>query len=84
MLNLLYPIMNWLVARSLNPKPRPTADLYLLVSLQPCSGKIGEDPQGIPNNLMPFIAQVCVGRREKLSVFGDDYDTPDGTGICDM
>jgi UDP-glucose 4-epimerase len=44
------------------------------------SGKIGEDPQGIPNNLMPFIAQVCVGRREKLSVFGDDYDTPDGTG----
>uniref|UniRef100_A0A7S4SB30 UDP-glucose 4-epimerase n=1 Tax=Ditylum brightwellii TaxID=49249 RepID=A0A7S4SB30_9STRA len=46
------------------------------------SGKIGEDPQGIPNNLMPFIAQVCVGRREKLSVFGDDYDTPDGTGTC--
>jgi UDP-glucose 4-epimerase len=44
------------------------------------SGKIGEDPQGIPNNLMPFIAQVCVGRREKLSVFGNDYDTPDGTG----
>ena len=44
------------------------------------SGLIGEDPHGIPNNLMPFIAQVCVGRREKLSVFGDDYDTPDGTG----
>jgi len=44
------------------------------------SGLIGEDPQGIPNNLMPFVAQVCVGRREKLSVFGDDYDTPDGTG----
>jgi UDP-glucose 4-epimerase len=44
------------------------------------SGRIGEDPQGIPNNLMPFIAQVCVGRREKLSVFGGDYDTPDGTG----
>lgn len=44
------------------------------------SGRIGEDPQGIPNNLMPFVAQVCVGRREKLSVFGDDYDTPDGTG----
>ena len=39
--------------------------------------------QGIPNNLMPFIAQVCVGRREKLSVFGDDYDTPDGTGVRD-
>lgn len=47
------------------------------------SGRIGEDPQGIPNNLMPFIAQVCVGRREKLSVFGDDYDTPDGTGVRD-
>lgn len=47
------------------------------------SGKIGEDPQGIPNNLMPFIAQVCVGRRERLSVFGNDYDTPDGTGVRD-
>lgn len=47
------------------------------------SGRIGEDPQGIPNNLMPFIAQVCVGRREKLSVFGGDYDTPDGTGVRD-
>lgn len=44
------------------------------------SGRIGEDPQGIPNNLMPFIAQVCVGRRKELGVFGDDYDTPDGTG----
>ena len=43
------------------------------------SGSMGEDPQGIPNNLMPFIAQVAVGRREKLSVFGDDYPTPDGT-----
>jgi len=47
------------------------------------SGRIGEDPQGIPNNLMPFIAQVCVGRREKLSIFGGDYDTPDGTGVRD-
>jgi hypothetical protein len=54
----------------------------LLIGAHP-SGKIGEDPQGIPNNLMPFIAQVCVGRREKLSVFGDDYDTPDGTGVRD-
>lgn len=43
------------------------------------SGTIGEDPQGIPNNLMPFIAQVAVGRRERLAVFGDDYPTPDGT-----
>lgn len=47
------------------------------------SGQIGEDPQGIPNNLMPYIAQVCVGRREKLTVFGDDYDTKDGTGVRD-
>ncbi|WP_282071603.1 UDP-glucose 4-epimerase GalE [Janibacter hoylei] len=47
------------------------------------SGTIGEDPQGIPNNLMPFISQVAVGRRERLSVFGDDYDTPDGTPLRD-
>lgn len=43
------------------------------------SGEIGEDPQGIPNNLMPFIAQVAVGRRSKLTIFGDDYPTADGT-----
>ena len=47
------------------------------------SGMIGEDPQGIPNNLMPYIAQVAVGRREKLSVYGGDYPTPDGTGVRD-
>ena len=47
------------------------------------SGRIGEDPRGIPNNLMPYITQVAVGRREKLSIFGDDYDTPDGTGVRD-
>ena len=47
------------------------------------SGLIGEDPDGVPNNLMPFIAQVAVGRREALSVFGDDYPTPDGTGVRD-
>lgn len=47
------------------------------------SGKIGEDPKGIPNNLMPFVSQVAVGKREKLSVFGDDYDTHDGTGVRD-
>ena len=47
------------------------------------SGKIGEDPLGVPNNLMPFISQVAVGRREFLSVFGDDYDTHDGTGLRD-
>jgi len=47
------------------------------------SGLIGEDPQGIPNNLMPFVAQVAVGRREKLMVWGNDYPTPDGTGVRD-
>lgn len=47
------------------------------------SGTMGEDPQGVPNNLMPFIAQVAVGRREKLSIFGSDYPTPDGTGVRD-
>ncbi|MEE1315401.1 MAG: UDP-glucose 4-epimerase GalE [Faecalimonas sp.] len=47
------------------------------------SGTIGEDPKGIPNNLMPYITQVAVGKREFLGVFGDDYDTPDGTGVRD-
>lgn len=47
------------------------------------SGLIGEDPKGIPNNLLPYIAQVAVGRLERLGVFGDDYDTPDGTGVRD-
>lgn len=47
------------------------------------SGMIGEDPNGIPNNLMPFISQVAVGKRKKLAVFGDDYDTKDGTGVRD-
>ena len=47
------------------------------------SGDIGEDPQGIPNNLMPFIAQTAVGRLDFLSIYGDDYDTPDGTGVRD-
>jgi UDP-glucose 4-epimerase len=47
------------------------------------SGRIGEDPRGTPNNLMPFVAQVAVGRREALNVFGSDYGTPDGTGVRD-
>ena len=47
------------------------------------SGRIGEDPRGIPNNLMPYITQVAIGRRDHLSVFGNDYDTPDGTGVRD-
>ena len=47
------------------------------------SGRIGEDPRGTPNNLMPYITQVAIGRREKLTVYGNDYDTPDGTGVRD-
>ena len=47
------------------------------------SGLIGEDPKGIPNNLVPYIAQVAVGKLECLGVFGNDYDTPDGTGVRD-
>ncbi len=61
----------------------PTLSAVLLRYFNPIgahpSGLIGEDPQGIPNNLLPYIAQVAVGRREKLTVFGDDYPTPDGT-----
>ena len=63
------------------------ADVCLLRYFNPIgaheSGLIGEDPNGIPNNLVPFIAQVAVGRRDKLSVFGDDWKTPDGTGVRD-
>ncbi len=47
------------------------------------SGQIGEDPRGTPNNLMPYVAQVAVGRRAELTVFGNDYNTPDGTGVRD-
>lgn len=65
----------------------PGASAVLLRYFNPVgaheSGRIGEDPQGIPNNLMPFVAQVAVGRREKLAIFGDDYDTRDGTGERD-
>jgi len=48
------------------------------------SGRIGEDPRGIPNNLLPYVAQVAVGKRAHLTVHGDDYDTPDGTGVRDF
>lgn len=65
----------------------PTWKIILLRYFNPVgahdSGTIGEDPNGIPNNLMPFIAQTAVGTREYLSVFGDDYATPDGTGVRD-
>lgn len=47
------------------------------------SGRIGEDPKGIPNNLLPYVAQVAVGKLKEVGVFGDDYDTPDGTGVRD-
>ncbi len=47
------------------------------------SGELGEDPTGIPNNLVPYVTQVAVGRLERIGVFGDDYDTPDGTGVRD-
>ena len=47
------------------------------------SGQIGEDPNGIPNNLLPYVAQVAVGKLQSIGVFGDDYDTPDGTGVRD-
>ncbi len=47
------------------------------------SGLIGEDPQGMPNNLVPYVAQVAVGRRPHINVFGNDYDTVDGTGVRD-
>lgn len=47
------------------------------------SGKIGEDPKGIPNNLVPYVAQVAVGKLDKIRVWGDDYDTSDGTGVRD-
>lgn len=68
-----------------NANPKNTA--ILLRYFNPvgahASGRIGEDPNGIPNNLMPFVSQVAVGRRAKLQVFGDDYDTKDGTGLRD-
>lgn len=66
---------------------RPDASAVLLRYFNPVgahpSGRIGEDPRGVPNNLMPYIAQVAVGRRERLQVFGNDYPTPDGTGVRD-
>ncbi|MDY0211835.1 MAG: UDP-glucose 4-epimerase GalE [Desulfuromonadaceae bacterium] len=65
----------------------PAWNLVLLRYFNPVgahpSGLIGEDPHGIPNNLVPFVAQVAVGKREHLSVFGNDYPTPDGTGVRD-
>lgn len=68
-------------------KADPTWRIALLRYFNPVgahdSGLIGEDPQGIPNNLMPYVTQVAVGRRAELGVFGNDYPTPDGTGVRD-
>ena len=68
-------------------KANPQMQIALLRYFNPvgahASGDIGEHPFGIPNNLMPFISQVAVGKREKLMIYGDDYSTPDGTGLRD-
>ena len=68
-------------------KADPTFNIAILRYFNPVgahpSGEIGEDPKGIPNNLCPYITQVAVGKREYLGVFGNDYDTPDGTGVRD-
>ena len=68
-------------------KARPEMSIVILRYFNPIgaheSGRIGEDPNGIPNNLMPFITQVAAGRLSQLGVFGDDYPTPDGTGVRD-
>ncbi len=68
-------------------KADPSWNVVLLRYFNPIgahkSGLIGEDPSGIPNNLLPFVAQVAIGRRSELSVFGNDYPTPDGTGVRD-
>ena len=69
--NVAYPDMSCVLLRYFNPVGAHK------------SGRIGEDPQGIPNNLMPYISQVAVGKLKELSVFGDDYDTHDGTGVRD-
>lgn len=74
-------------SKALDKEKTPTWSITLLRYFNPVgshpSGEIGENPNGIPNNLMPYVAQVAVGRREFLTVFGDDYDTPDGTGVRD-
>ncbi len=68
-------------------KADPEWNVVLLRYFNPigahASGRIGENPNGIPNNLMPYITQVAIGRRERLNVFGNDYPTPDGTGVRD-
>ena len=68
-------------------KANPQLHVILLRYFNPIgaheSGLIGENPNGIPNNLMPYITQVAVGKLKQLTIYGDDYDTPDGTGVRD-
>ena len=75
-----YVLRDWNIAH-------PEVNVALLRYFNPVgaheSGQIGEDPAGIPNNLLPYVSQVAVGKLERLSVFGDDYDTEDGTGVRD-
>ncbi|MDE2147683.1 MAG: UDP-glucose 4-epimerase GalE [Burkholderiales bacterium] len=89
-------LMGEQILRDLDAAPAPTGDggapgpawqTACLRYFNPvgahASGRIGEDPRGVPNNLMPYVAQVAVGRRERLSIWGNDYPTPDGTGVRD-
>ena len=84
-----YGWTKWMIEQILMDvaKADPEWDVVLLRYFNPIgaheSGLIGEDPKGIPNNLLPYVAQVAVGKREAVHVFGDDYDTPDGTGVRD-
>ena len=70
-------------ANAANPKLSVTLLRYFNPIGANKSGKMGEDPKGIPNNLLPYVAQVAVGKLEKVHVFGNDYSTPDGTGVRD-
>ncbi len=84
-----YGWTKWMIEQILTDvqKADPEWNVVLLRYFNPIgahpSGRMGENPNGIPNNLMPYITQVAVGKLEKLNVFGDDYDTPDGTGVRD-
>ena len=75
-----YVLRDWQAA---NPEVNVALLRYFNPVGEHASGDIGEDPNGIPNNLLPYVSQVAVGKLEKLSVFGDDYDTKDGTGVRD-
>ena len=84
-----YGWTKWMLEQILTDlhKADPEWNVVLLRYFNPIgaheSGLMGEDPKGIPNNLLPYIAQVAIGKLECLGVFGDDYDTPDGTGVRD-